>query len=221
MSAVESEVEVEATTDPATKPKKKAPEIRLVTMEDGTVEQFTGKKRLNKYYDLDAEGNLIGARFYFSNGRILRTTPPKSLIGRFAGHGLVQKYGDELAGMKPAEGQDEVDVDDMYLEMESLDEQIQQGIWSQRKEGDGTGGTSVLIQALVLFGGKPVEIVKAFLKTKDAAFKRALRLDEKKVNKDGKTMAQIVKEIEAAKASKGPKVDVDAGLDELDAMMAS
>ena len=143
---------------------------------------------------------------------------PASLLGRFAGHGGIQKYGDELAGMKPAEGQDEVDIDDMVIEMEKLDENIQKGEWSTRKEGDGMGGTSVLIKALVAYGGKTVEQVKAFLKDKDPKFKTALRLDDKRQNREGKTMAQIVREIEAAKASKGVKVDTGAALADLDAM---
>jgi hypothetical protein len=205
-----------AQADPA--PKKKSPEIELVDLEDGTKGEFVGKRKLNKSYILKDDGNLDHLRFEFRNGRVLLISVPPALVGRFAGHGGIQKYGDELAGMKPAEGESEVDIDDMVLEMEKLDESIQAGNWSTRKEGDGMGGTSVLIKALVEYGGKTVDQVKAFLKTKDAKFKTMLRLDDKRPNKAGKTMAQIVKEIEAAKASKGAKVDTAGALDELDAM---
>jgi hypothetical protein len=106
----------------------------------------------------------------------------------------------------------------MVLQLEKLDESIQAGKWSTRREGDGLGGTSVLIKALVEYGGKTVEQVKKFLSDKDAKFKTALRLDDKRPNKAGKTMAAIVKEIEAAKAAKGAKVDTSSALDELDAI---
>jgi hypothetical protein len=198
--------------------KKKAPEIEIVNLEDGTKGEFVGKRRLNKSYVLREDGSLDHLRFEFRNGRVLLIQLPAALLGRFAGHGGIQKYGDELAGMKPAEGQDEVDIDDMVIEMEALDANIQKGEWSTRKEGDGMGGTSVLIKALVAYGGKTVEQVKAFLSKKDAKFKTALRLDDKRPNKEGKTMAQIVREIEAAKASKGVKVDTGAALADLDAM---
>jgi hypothetical protein len=200
----------------AAKPKKA--EVEIVDLEDGTKGEFVGKRKLNKSYVLNEDGSLNHCRFEFRNGRVLLITIPQSLMGQFAGHGAIQKYGDELAGLKPAEGQDEVDIDDMVLAMEELDGTIQQGKWSTRKEGDGSGGTSVLIKALVAYGGKSVDQVKAFLKDKDAKFKTALRLDDKRPNKDGKTMAAIVREIEAAKASKGVKVDTSAALADLDAM---
>jgi hypothetical protein len=203
----------------AAAPKKPKTEVEVVELEDGTKGEFVGKRKLNKSYILNTDGSLNHLRFEFRNGRVLLITLPTSLIGQFAGHGGIQKYGDELAGMKPSEGQTEVDIDDMVLEMEKLDKSIQEGKWSTRKEGDGQGGTSVLIQALVIYGGKTVEQVKAFLEDKDPKFKAALRLDDKRVSKiAGKTMYAIVKEIEAAKAAKGAKVDTSAALDDLDAM---
>jgi hypothetical protein len=121
--------------------------------------------------------------------------------------------------MKPAGGQDEVDIEDMVLEMEKLDESIQAGKWSTRKEGDGMGGTSILIKALLEYSGRTIDQIKAFLKDKDAKFKIALRLDDKKPSKvTGLTMAATVKKIEAEKALKGPKVDTSAALGDLDAM---
>lgn len=201
------------------KPKAKKAEVEIVDLEDGSKGEFVGKRKLNKSYILKEDGSLDHARFEFRNGRVLLVQIPESLLGQFAGHGVIQKYGDELAGMKPSEGQTEVDIDDMVLEMEKLDKSIQEGKWSTRKEGDGMGGTSILIQALVIYGGKTVEQVKAFLADKDAKFKAALRLDDKRQSKlVGKTMATIVKEIEQAKATKGVKVDTSAALDDLDAM---
>jgi hypothetical protein len=200
-------------------PKKKAPEVEVVDLEDGSKGEFVGKRKLNKSYILKDDGSLDHCRFEFRNGRVLLVSIPTSLLGQFAGHGAIQKYGDELAGMKPAEGQDEVDIEDMVIAMEELDGNIQKGLWSTRKEGDGMGGTSVLIKALVAYGGKTVEQVKAFLKDKDAKFKTALRLDDTRASKlTGKTMAAHVREIEAVKAAKGAKVDTGAALADLDAM---
>jgi hypothetical protein len=202
----------------AAAPKKKAPEVEVVDLEDGTKGEFVGKRKLNKSYELNADGSLNHLRFEFRTGRVLLISLPTSLLGQFAGHGGIQKYGDELAGMKPAEGESEVDIDDMVLAMEELDSHIQKGEWSTRKEGDGMGGTSVLIKALVAYGGKTVDQVKAFLKDKDPKFKTMLRLEDTRVGKNGKTMAGTVKEIEAAKASKGVKVDTVGALADLDAM---
>jgi hypothetical protein len=201
----------------APQPKKK-PEVEIVDLEDGTKGEFVGKRKLNKSYILNQNGSLNHLRFEFRNGRVLLVALPPALLGQFAGHGGIQKYGDELAGMKPAEGQDEVDVDDMVIEMEKLDENIQKGLWSTRKEGDGMGGTSVLIKALLEHSGKTIEQIKAFLKDKDAKFKTMLRLEDTRVGKSGKTMAAVVKSIEAAKASKGVKIDTAKALADLDAM---
>jgi hypothetical protein len=209
----------EAAETAASASKKPKTEVEVVELEDGTKGEFVGKRKLNKSYELNADGTLNHLRFEFRNGRVLLITVPASLLGQFAGHGGLQKYGDELAGLKPSDGQTEVDIDDMVLEMEKLDENIQAGKWSTRKEGDGIGGTSVLIRALVEYGGKTVEQVKAFLKDKDAKFKAALRIEDKRVSKiNGKTMLATVRDIEAAKASKGVKVDTSAALEDLDAM---
>ena len=63
--------------------------------------------------------------------------------------------------------------------------------------------------------------IKAFLKDKDAKFKQALRLDDKRKSKlTGLTMAETVKKIEAEKASKGTKIDTESALDDLDALEA-
>lgn len=211
--------DVQAQTNGAEEPKSK-PKTEVVTieMEDGSKVDFPGKRKMNKSHVIDEEQRKVVIRLDFRNGTVRTIQLPDSLILKFAAHGAEQKYGDELAGMKPAEGQDEVDIEDMVLEIDKLDENIQKGLWSTRKEGDGMGGTSILIKALVEYGGKSIEQVKAFLKDKDAKFKMALRLDDKRPNKSGLTMAAIVKRIEAEKASKGTKVDTSAALDALDAL---
>lgn len=214
MSAAENEVAGQA--NGAAAPKKKT-EVTVVDMEDGTKVEFPGKRKMNKSHTIDEESGKVSIRLDFRNGMYRTITLPPALILKFAAHGAEQKYGDELAGLKGTDG-GEPDIDDMVLTIDELDENIQKGLWSTRKEGDGLGGTSVLIKALVEYGGKSVEQVKAFLKDKDAKFKMALRLDEKRPNKAGHTMAYYVKKIEAEKAAKGVKVDTSKALDDLDAM---
>ena len=138
MSAAEETVATQANGAEAPKAKKKA-EVTTVDLEDGTKGEFVGKRKMNKSYVLNPDGSLNHLRFEFINGRVLLISLPPSLIGQFAGHGGIQKYGDELAGLKPAEGEDEVDPEDMVLTIEELDENIQLGKWSSRKEGDGLG----------------------------------------------------------------------------------
>jgi hypothetical protein len=217
MSAAESEVAGQS--NGAAAPKKAKAEITTVKMEDGTEVEFPGKRKMNKSHTIDEGTGKVSIRLDFRNGMFREISLPESLILKFAAHGAEQKYGDELAGLKGTDG-GEPDIDDMVLTIDELDENIQKGLWSTRKEGDGLGGTSVLIKALVEYGGKSVEQVKAFLKDKDAKFKMALRLDEKRPNKAGNTMAYYVKKIEAEKAAKGTKVDTSKALDDLDAMVA-
>lgn len=210
--------EVQGQTNGATAPKKAKGEVIQVQMEDGSVQEFTPKRRMNKDHTID--GDKVTIHLGFRNGAIRNILLPQELITKFAAHGAEQKYGDELAGLKPAEGQEEVDIDDCVLAIDELDANIQKGVWSTRKEGDGLGGTSILIKALMEYGGKPLEVIKKFLSDKDAKFKLALRMDDVHRNKAGLSMAEIVKKIEAEKASKGVKVDTSAALDQLDAMGA-
>ena len=198
-------------------PKSKAAKtvVEIVTMEDGRKVEFAGKRKLVKEYFLNDDGTLNYCQFDFRNGVSLKIVPPESLLGQFAGHGVLQKYGDELAGIKGIDG-GEPDIDDMVLTLQTLDETIQQGKWSTRKEGDGLGGTSILIKALVEYGGKTVDQVKAFLKDKDAKFKAAIRSEDKRPNKSGLTVAAIVKRLESEKLAKGTKVNTDEALAALD-----
>lgn len=219
MNAVVNEASPEATNGQA-EPAKKKTEVEVVKMEDGREVEFAGKRKLVKDYALDENGNLQHIVLDFRNGTVRKIVIPPSLLGQFAGHGALQKYGDELAGLKGADG-GEPDIDDMVLTIDALDETIQQGKWSTRKEGDGMGGTSILIKALMAYGGKTVEVVKAFLKDKDAKFKAALRAEDKRVSKvNGLTMAGTVKALEAEKVAKGVKIDTSAALGDLDSMGA-
>jgi hypothetical protein len=201
----------------AKSPAKSKPEYVSVTMNDGTVREFsvnkkTGRTQLMiKDYHLDDQGNFVSARFDFNNGEFLTVVPPSSLHGRLIGHGLMQKYGDELAGQKGADG-GELEVEDAILIIDELDENIQKGEWSQRKEGSGMGGTSILLKALMIYSALPMDTAKAFLKDKDAKYKLALRHNDELAGKTGETLAQVVKRLESERAAKAAKVDTSGDL---------
>lgn len=178
-------------------PKRRPTEITTVTMEDGRVLEFAGKRKLLKESIIDDQG--VAVRLDFRNGKTVLFRIPDSLMLNFAGHGAEQKLGDATAG--------EDDVDDMVLAVEELAERLNKGEWSMKREAGGMSGTSVLLQALVKLSqqngnAKSVEEVKAFLKPKTAAEKMALR--------NSKQLKPIVEEIEVAKAAKSQNIDTDA-----------
>lgn len=217
MNAEASEVAQET----ARAPKKSKTDVVKVKMTDGREVEFAGKRKLVKDYTLEDDGSLAYITLDFRNGDTRQIRLPAALVGQFAGHGAIQKYGDNLAGLKPAEGQDEVDIEDMVYETDLLDERIQKGEWSAEREGGGIGGTSILIKALMEYSSQPVEQVKGFLKDKDQKFKMSLRGNDKRRNAAGVTLKAIVDRLEAEKAAKATKVDTDSALAELDGLGAA
>ena len=199
-----------STTESEATPKGKAKvEVINVQMDDGTTLAFSGKRKMLKEAVFDSDGNWIGSKFSFRNGRIVNHTAPaadfKLKDGRYAlqayaAHGDLQKVGDETAG--------EDKVDDMVLAVEDIIEQLDRGEWSVEREGGGMSGTSVLIKALVESSGKAVESIKAFLKGKTKQQKDAMRNSDR--------LRPIVQRLEAEEAAKAAHVDTGALFGELD-----
>jgi hypothetical protein len=185
-----------ATTVAATK--KAEPVIETVTMEDGRIVDFAGKRKLLKESFVDADG-AVKVRLDFRNAASRLFTVPPAMVGKFAAHGAEQKLGDEIAGLD--------DVEDCVLAVDELIDRLYNGEWTIKKEGNGLAGTSVLVKALCELLGKPADVIKAQLKTKSQAEKMALRNNSK--------VKPIVERLEAEKLSKGTKVDTDAMLGEL------
>ena len=175
-----------------------------VTMEDGREVEFGAKQKLIKTAH-NVEG-VISCVLDFCNG-VTRTftAPSPEMLDRLAQHGMEQKLGDEIAGIK--------EVDDCVLAMEGLITRLEAGEWSKQRTSNGMAGTSVLIQALVEFAGKEVAAIKEYLADKTMAQKLALRNNPK--------VKVIVERIEAekaaAKAEKDPTsvIDTDALLAEI------
>ena len=175
-------------------------QVETVTMTDGRVVDFAGKRKLLKESSVTADGK-VQVRLDFRNGETRLFTLPDNLLNKFAAHGAEQKLGDEIAGLN--------DVEDCVLAVDELIDRLYNGEWSVKREANGMAGTSVLVRALVEHTGKTVEQIKQFLSGKSQAEKVALRNNPK--------IKPIVERIEAEKASKKANVDTDAMLGELEA----
>lgn len=174
-------------------------QVETVTMTDGRVVDFAGKRKLLKESSVTADGK-VQVRLDFRNGETRLFTLPDALLNKFAAHGAEQKLGDEIAGL--------TDTEDCVLAVDELIDRLYNGEWSVKREANGMAGTSVLVRALVEHTGKTVEQIKQFLNGKSQAEKVALRNNPK--------IKPIVERIEAEKASKKANVDTDAMLGELE-----
>ena len=229
MSAVPSE-----TSKTEAKTKKAPPEQVAVVMEDGTTKVFVGKRRMLKDYTVNEDGSVT-ARFDFVNGAVRSITmnPDDSLFAQAAGHGLIQKGGDEAAG-------DET-VEDMVIHVEAILERLAKGEWgAERGTGDGFSGASVVIRAIMeakaqiaAEQGKSEEEVAAISRDQasvKAYIEKALEKDKaaggsltrqklyQSYRAPGTRTAAIIERIEREKASKNVAVDAEA---ELEAMMGA
>lgn len=189
---------------------KKERVVEKVKMDDGREVEFVGKSKIQKDFlvhgkpfdELTAEEKgaaHIGKsaiRIDFRNGTS-RTYPLNPALAlQYAGHGALQKYGDELAG------EDAPDLDDWAATTDRLHERLVAGEWTKARVGGGMAGTSVLLQALMRFTGRTSEEVRAHIKDWTPQQKQALRNDP--------DIKPIVDEIEKEKAAKAAHVDTGA-----------
>jgi len=196
----------------ATSTKRAPTEVEQVTMEDGRVVGFAGKKRLSKEVIID--GSVVQVRFDFRNGATRTFTPSAANLYQLAGHGASQKIGDETAG--------EEDLDDMVIAVDDMIARLDRGEWTAtRAAGDGFSGASVVIKAICEVTGKSVQYVKDFLQSKlDAAKARGEKLSRAELyasfrNPATKTGA-VISRLEADKKSKVQKVDANDLMAELE-----
>lgn len=189
---------------------KAEPQVTTVKMDDGTVVDFPGKRKLQKSSTVDADG-VIKTRLDFVNGEFRVFTIPPALLHKFAAHGAEQKLGDHIAGLKGKNGT-EADIDDCIFAIDELMDRLNSGEWNATSAaGNGMAGVSVLAKALVEFTGQSIAQIKTFLSAKTQAEKIALRNNPK--------VKPIVERLEAEKAAKavakGPAIDTDALLGQL------
>lgn len=203
--------------------KKAETEVTTVTMTDGRVVNFSGKRKVLKETVIDqaaiiledgvlqiAEG-AVSIRMDFRNGET-RTMPlPLSLFTKFAGHGAEQKYGDELSTLadKP------LSEDDMVCAIDDLNASIQHGNWGRARASSGgsVSGAHIVVQAIVEASGKDMATVKAYLQKKldaDGELTRKALYDSFRVA--GTKTGIIIKRLEEAKLATTAKLDADAEL---------
>jgi len=181
---------------------KKEPNVTEVTMDDGTVVTFPGKRRLLKSSTISEDGFTVETRFDFVNGefRIFKIEADNKLFAKLAAHGAEQKIGDEIAGLD--------DIEDAILAVDNLMDRLKEGKWQAERESSGLAGTSILARALIKQSGKSAQVVKEFLKGKTNAEKLALR--------NNPAIAPIIAELEKNRKKKVKEaIDTDSLLEEL------
>lgn len=212
------------------KPAKPATAVEVVKMKDGRAVEFAGKRKMIKESIIEAslikanpDGSVtilpgaISTRIDLRSGDVFLTKMPTKMIPNFAGHGGLQKYGDELAA--PADKQPS--YADMLVWLGDLDENIQAGKWAQEGEGGGgVAGASIVIRAIMEASGKAQEAIKAFLNGKlEAAKAKGEKLSRKELydsfRKAGTKTGTIIARMEREELEKNVKVDADAALKEL------
>lgn len=162
-----------------------------VQMDDGSLVEFAGKRKMQKTSTISADGFTVTVRLDFRNGeaRTFEAEANHKLFAKFACHGIEQKLGDEIAGLD--------DVEDAVLAVDDLIERLNAGEWGVKRETSGLAGTSVLLRALVQHSGKHPTAIKTYLASKSTAEKLALRKNP--------AIAPIIVELEANKKPREPK----------------
>lgn len=187
---------------------KKAVEYNAVTMTDGRVVEFPGKRKMIKE-SFKGEGGDLYVRLDFVNGetRLIKLHP--DLIEKYALHGAEQKYGDETAGVE--------DVADMVVAIDALDSRLSQGVWTKEREGGGGfAGASIVLRAIAEVKGVSIEKVKAFVEAKLAGDNAPTRQALYNSFRQVPAIKAVIDRLEAEKAAKGGKVaDAEAALAEL------
>ena len=204
---------------------KKVREAVNIAMTDGRTVEFVGKTQMLKDVIVIGEGEnfsvtkrsiddltlddlgkthigQIRIRIDLRNGTTREYELNPALALRFAGHGGLQKYGDQVAGgVKNDDGSLSTDLDDWAYVLDSLHEQLKTGEWSKAREGGG-GGISILLQALVRFTGRTLEEVKEFTRDWTAATRQQMMVDPE--------IKPIIDAINLEKAARASHVDTSA-----------
>lgn len=185
-----------------------AKQAETIQMEDGSKVTFPASRKLHKEASITAQG-AIKIRLCFRNGAVveeifLRDHP---IYTQAAAHGLLQKLGDECAGVK--------DLDDQVQGVKELLVRLNNGEFKGKRDGTGSAaGSSILARALAIINpAKTPEEIKNWLATKSQGEKLALRGNPK--------VKAVIDQLEAERAKKaGEKapVDTDALLADLDSV---
>ena len=95
-----------------------------VSMTDGRLVDFSGKRRMQKssWHALD---NTISVRLDFRNGQTRTLTLRQDMIEMYAAHGAERKLGDEIVGAK--------DIADAVRAIDKLIARLDRGEWTKRR----------------------------------------------------------------------------------------
>lgn len=221
--------EEQAAAAETTKAKKTEPEKVEVEMTDGRKVTFVGNRNLNKDGKVEEDGGIC-AVFDFRNGESsqIRLAAGDPLILRLAVHGLLQKGGDEAAGVKFGKdhaqaGQPDVDsmsmgVDNILKRLANTEATVEDRWSAERTAGDGFSGAAVVVRALCEVTKRDVAWVKEFLEKKLTAGKEAGLTRQKMYQAfraPGSKTAPVIERLEREKLSGKPAIDPNEFLDEM------
>lgn len=210
----------------ATKAKKAEVVQTKVAMKDGREVVFVGKRNINKDFGI-GEGGSVWAQFDLRNGdsHRIELEPGDPMILQLAGHGLVQKGGDEAAGIK-VEGTNEPDIDSMSMSIEEVlkrlsntEAKLEDRWYAEGRAGDSFSGAAVVVKAIAEVTGKDISSVKEYLtklleKGKDSGLTRQKLYAS--FRKPGTKTAEVIERLEKEKrAGEQSAVDADAALQEM------
>lgn len=150
------------------------------------------------------EGEAVGLRLDFSNGRALTLTVDQltSAIREEATvHGLKQKLVDAAAISRDPKTGKSATIDDKYDAVRKVFQRLLSGEWNEAREGGGAG--SLLFRALCrMTPDKTPAEVREWLDARSDAEKKGLELNPK--------VASIISAIRAEQLKAGADIDSDA-----------
>ncbi len=133
-----------------------------VMMDDGREVEFPGTRKVSKRFEVNEGTGEVTAFFDYRNGKTLSYTPTGTTLLQLAGHGALQKIGDESASL--------TDVEDIVISHENMIKRLQDGEGFTRVAREVTAGANLAIKALMEVYGKTAAEIKVYLQSKvDAA----------------------------------------------------
>lgn len=154
-------------TQEVTQIKATRPAPELITMTDGRQVEFPSSRRMEKTVLVDQETGTVAVRFDFRNGMTATYQVPPQHLLYAAGHGLAQKLGDHVAGMKDEVTKEPASEEDMALAIEGMVNDLNAGEWNKVRSGEGTvSGAGIVLRALSQHFNKSIAVVKQIIENK-------------------------------------------------------
>lgn len=167
-----------------------------ITMQNGTTQEFTPKRKMNKVITINQSGDIV-VELSFINGVQQSFTISESDLYKFAVHGASAKFSEVF--------NNEDDLEDGINATEEFFHRLTtKGEWSaSRARGEGKGG-SMLVQAIKEVYGYEVSKIREFLEDKTHAQKMAMLASAE--------LKPVVDRLKAEKAAKGKNATAGSDL---------